>query len=63
MLDRTATLFTHVKPQDTEWRGDGLRDFFQYKDLGIAEATHGKVIAQLVRAQQRTREGHRVAPP
>jgi quercetin dioxygenase-like cupin family protein len=57
MLDRTATLFTHVKPQDTEWRGDGLRDFFQYKDLGIAEATHGKVIAQLVRAHNAPEKG------
>ena len=57
MLDRTATLFTHVKPQDTDWRGDGLRDFFQYKDLGIAEATHGKVIAQLVRAHNAPEKG------
>ena len=57
MLDRTATLFTHVKLQDTEWRGDGLRDFFQYKDLGIAEATHGKVIAQLVRAHNAPEKG------
>ena len=57
MLDRTATLFTHVKPRDTEWRGDGLRDFFQYKDLGIAEATHGKVIAQLVRAHNAPEKG------
>ena len=57
MLDRTATLFTHVKPEDTAWRGDGLRDFFQYKDLGIAEATHGKVIAQLVRAHNAPEKG------
>ena len=57
MLDRTATLFTHVKPEDTAWRGDGLREFFQYKDLGIAEATHGKVIAQLVRAHNAPEKG------
>ena len=57
MLDRTATLFTHVKPEDTAWRGDGLRDFFQYKDLGIAEATHGKVIGQLVRAHNAPEKG------
>ena len=57
MLDRTATLFAHVKPKDTDWRGDGLRDFFQYKDLGIAEATHGKVIAQLVRAHNAPEKG------
>jgi len=50
MLDKTGTKFSHVKPGDTEFKGDGLRDFFQYRDLGIAEATNGKVIAHLVRA-------------
>jgi quercetin dioxygenase-like cupin family protein len=50
MLDKAATKFTHVKPGDTEWRGEGLRDFFVYKDLGIKDATHGKVIAHLVKA-------------
>lgn len=49
--------FSHVKPQDTEWRGDGLRDFFQYKDLGIKDATDGKVIAHLVRANKAPTEG------
>jgi quercetin dioxygenase-like cupin family protein len=46
----SATHFSHVKPGDTTWRGEGLRDFFEYKDLGIAAATSGRVIAQLVRA-------------
>ena len=50
MLDRTVTQFSHVKPNDTEFRSDGLRDFFIYRDLGIAEATAGKVLAQRVRA-------------
>lgn len=50
MLDRTGTLFSHVKPSDTEFKGGGLRDFFLYRDLGIAAATHGKVIAHLVKA-------------
>jgi len=50
MLDKAATEFTHVKPGDTEWRGEGLRDFFVYKDLGVRDATHGKVIAHLVKA-------------
>ena len=48
MLDKTATRFSHVKPADTPWRSGGLRDFFLYRDLGVAEATHGKVIAHLV---------------
>jgi mannose-6-phosphate isomerase-like protein (cupin superfamily) len=38
MLDITTTKFSHHKPGDTEWRSDGLRDFFLYKDLGINQA-------------------------
>ena len=40
-----ATEFSHVKPGDTDYRSDGLRDFFLYRDLGVADATNGKVIA------------------
>jgi len=50
MLDRVALKFSHVKPEDTPWRGGGLRDFFLYRDLGVADATGGKVVAQLVKA-------------
>jgi len=47
---RPPTSFSHVKEGDTEFVSGGLRDFFEYRDLGIAQATNGKVIAQLVRA-------------
>ena len=57
MLDTTGTRFSHIKPDDTVWRSDGLRDFFLYKDLGVAEATHGKVIAHLVKANQAPEKG------
>ena len=57
MLDRTATKFSHVKPTDTNFRSDGLRDFFLYKDLGVAEATAGKVIAHLVKANMAPEKG------
>ena len=50
MLDRTTTEFSHNKPTDTAFALGGLRDFFLYRDLGVAEATHGKVIAHLVKA-------------
>ena len=50
MLDTTTTRFSHVKPADTNWRSDGLRDFFLYKDLGVEAATAGRVIAHLVKA-------------
>lgn len=57
MLDKTASKFSYVKPGDTPFKGDGLRDFFEYRDLGIAEATQGKVIAQLVRAKNAPEKG------
>ncbi len=49
--------FSHVKPADTEWRSDGLRDFFLYKDLGIKDATDGAVIAHLVKANRPPSQG------
>lgn len=57
MPDRTTTEFSHVKPGDTAYRDEGLRDFFQYRDLGVAQATHGKVIAHLVRAHNAPEAG------
>jgi quercetin dioxygenase-like cupin family protein len=57
MLDRTVTKFSHIKPDDTQFRMNGLRDFFIYRDLGVAEATAGKVIAQLVRANNAPEKG------
>lgn len=58
MLDQPSTnLFSHVKPDDTPWRGEGLRDFFLYRDLGVAASTGGRVIAQLVRANEPPEHG------
>jgi quercetin dioxygenase-like cupin family protein len=58
MLDHSVVnLFAHVKPDDTPWRPDGLRDFFLYRDLGVAAATGGRVIAQLVKANSPPEEG------
>ena len=57
MLNKTRTKFSHVKPADTDFKGDGLRDFFVYRDLGIAEATAGKVLAQLVRSHDAPQKG------
>ena len=53
----SSTAFNHVKPADTPWREGGLRDFFLYKDLGVAEATAGKVIAHLVKANMAPERG------
>jgi len=49
--------FSHLKPGDTKFVTDGLRDFFLYKDLGIAEATGGRVLAQLVCANSAPEKG------
>ena len=57
MLDSTPTKFSHVKPGDTAWRSDGLRDFFLYRDLGVEEATQGRVLAQLVKANMAPEKG------
>jgi mannose-6-phosphate isomerase-like protein (cupin superfamily) len=62
MLDKVRpagsdTAFAHVKPFDTIYRGDGLRDFFLYRDLGVAAATNGKVLAQLVIAHNAPEKG------
>ncbi|WP_394781462.1 cupin domain-containing protein [Undibacterium sp.] len=57
MSDAAATKFSHVKLADTAFESGGLRDFFQYRDLGVAEATNGKVIAHLVRANKAPETG------
>jgi uncharacterized circularly permuted ATP-grasp superfamily protein len=43
-------VFSHVSEDDTQYEQGGLRDFFLYRDLGIAAATGGQVVAQLVKA-------------
>jgi quercetin dioxygenase-like cupin family protein len=52
MLDKPfVSEFSHNKPGDTQFTTEGvLRDFFKYRDLGIAGATGGRVLAQLVQA-------------
>jgi mannose-6-phosphate isomerase-like protein (cupin superfamily) len=58
MLDKPlVNSFSHLKPGDTPWLGSGLRDFFLYRDLGIAEATGGRMLAQLVKANEQPEQG------
>jgi quercetin dioxygenase-like cupin family protein len=45
-----STKFSHVKASDNAFEGGGLRDFFLYRDLGVKEATNGKVVAHVTRA-------------
>jgi quercetin dioxygenase-like cupin family protein len=43
--------FGLAKAQDADWQV-GLRPHFAYRDLGIATATDGKVLAQVIRARR-----------
>jgi quercetin dioxygenase-like cupin family protein len=52
-----STTFSHVKPSDTSFISGGLRNFFLYRDLGVAQATEGRVIAQLVKANEAPERG------
>jgi quercetin dioxygenase-like cupin family protein len=51
------TAFSHIKPSHTPYKSGGLRDFFVYRDLGIEQATQGRVIAHLVKANEPPEEG------
>ena len=41
--------FSIVHQEDAQFEG-GLRSFFEYKDLGIKDATNGNVVAHVIRS-------------
>jgi len=43
--------FSVVHPDDSAFRAEGLRAFFEYRDLGITAATGGRVGAHVIRAR------------
>jgi quercetin dioxygenase-like cupin family protein len=45
-----AGAFSVAHAKDAEFEGQGLRNFFVYRDLGIREATGGRVGAHVIRA-------------
>ena len=50
MTEKTTKAFaSHAK--DAQWT-TGLRPYFKYRDLGIKDATDGKVLAHVIRADQ-----------
>jgi len=51
------TEFSHVRKEYTKFLKGGLRDFFLYKDLGVAKATKGKVIAHIAKANLPPEDG------
>ena len=44
------TTFSTNYGQDAVWE-NGLRDFFEYRDLGVVEATGGRVKAHILRVR------------
>jgi hypothetical protein len=62
MLDRTTTLFSHVKPTDTDYQSGGLRDFFLYRDLGRGRGHARQGDRAPGQGQHGTGKGHRLAP-
>ena len=50
MTEKTGRSFV-AHATDARWRKD-LRPDFAYRDLGIKDATEGKVLAQIIRADQ-----------
>jgi mannose-6-phosphate isomerase-like protein (cupin superfamily) len=43
--------FSASHAKDAEFKSDGLRSCFEYRDLGIAEATGGRAMAHVIRAR------------
>ena len=40
--------FVHHEERDAKWAG-GLRSIFEYRDLGIKNATNGDYVAHVIR--------------
>ena len=50
MTEKTSKAFASYA-KDAQWN-TGLRPYFKYRDLGIKDATDGKVLAHVIRANQ-----------
>jgi len=49
--------FNVSRGKDAVFESDGLRTFFEYRDLGIGKATGGKYFAHVIRARQPCSDG------
>ena len=47
-----AQKFSHHEGDKSEFEQRGLRSYFEYRDLGIADASNGEVIAHVIRAKE-----------
>ena len=48
MQDRSHWNFVHNEAEGAEWT-PGLREIFEYRDLGIKDGTKGDVVAHVIR--------------
>lgn len=46
--------FSIQHARDAEFRADGLREYFEYRDLGIRDATNGHAVMHVIRARKGT---------
>ena len=51
-MDGKTTKAFAARAKDAQWVKQGLRPYFAYRDLGIKDATGGKVLAHIIRADQ-----------
>ncbi|MFZ5538282.1 MAG: cupin domain-containing protein [Pseudomonadota bacterium] len=51
--------FSVSHARDSAFAHDGLRPFFEYRDLGVRDATNGKVVAHVIRARPGVAAEHR----
>jgi mannose-6-phosphate isomerase-like protein (cupin superfamily) len=54
----TAPAFSVTHADDAQFKADGLRDYFEYRDLGIRAATGGRVGAHVIRARPSATKPH-----
>ena len=53
-MNHTRQKFCTARAVDAQWT-QGLRKFFEYRDLGIGEATGGHYNAHVIRVKNRCR--------
>jgi mannose-6-phosphate isomerase-like protein (cupin superfamily) len=49
-LAESLSLYAHRSAADSTWNREGLRDDAEYRDLGLAGATNGRIGAKHIRA-------------
>ena len=50
MTQGKLTKSSAAHEKDARWARDGLQPYFAYRDLGIKDATEGKVLTHIIRA-------------